>query len=176
MADEEEKETAEGEEPKKKKKPLMLIIIAVVVLVVVGVVLKLVVFAPAPDEGADAAVPETVVDPNAPPVPRVKSATPGPMIAYNGFTVNLADPGGQRYLVTDISIELSLEEEFPIEVAAKEPQIRDAILAVLASKTFDEISTTQGKVALKQEILRRLNTLMASGRVEDVYITKFTTQ
>jgi flagellar FliL protein len=104
------------------------------------------------------------------------SAEPGPMVSYPPFTVNLADPGGNRYLRTTIALELSKEKEFPAEVTAKEPKIKDIILSILSSKKFDEVNTAQGKVALKQEILRRLNTVMTGGRVMDIYITEFVVQ
>ncbi|MDR2869919.1 MAG: flagellar basal body-associated FliL family protein [Deferribacteraceae bacterium] len=174
MADEEKE--AEGTEPKKKKKPLLLIIIALVVLLGGGgAVYFLVLKKPAEDPAAmEGVVPEQQAAGAA--APRGISAETGPMQAYPSFTVNLADPGGQRYLKIGIALELSMDKDFSVEVTAKEAKIKDAILTVLSAKTLDEVSTTQGKVALKQEILRRLNTLMATGRIEEVYITEFMMQ
>jgi len=106
----------------------------------------------------------------------VSREDPGPIQAYPPFLVNLADPGGNRYLKITVSIELSKDKNFPAEVTAKEPRIKDIIISVVTSKTFDEVSTFQGKVALKQEMIRRLNAIMSNGRVTDVYITEFIVQ
>ncbi len=105
------------------------------------------------------------------------SATePGPIQEYPTFLVNLADAGGNRYLRINVSLELSKEKTFQAEVVSKDPRIKDIILSILSSKTVDEINTTQGKIALKQEIMRRLNTIMTGGRIVDIYITEFVIQ
>jgi flagellar FliL protein len=100
----------------------------------------------------------------------------GPMQAYPPFVVNLADADGTRYLKVGITLELSPELEFPAEVAAQEARVKDAIVMVLSAKTFDELSTTEGKMALKQDIQNRLNMLMAKGHIQDVYFTDFMMQ
>lgn len=108
-------------------------------------------------------------------------AEPGPIVSYPSFIVNLADAGGNRYLKITIALELTKDNpkeknSFQSEVEAKEPKIKDIILSILSSKTYEEISTPQGKIALKQEILRRLNTIMSGGKIVDIYITEFVVQ
>ncbi|MDR0453703.1 MAG: flagellar basal body-associated FliL family protein [Deferribacteraceae bacterium] len=101
---------------------------------------------------------------------------PGPVVTYSPFTVNLADPGGNRYLKVTISVELSKEKNFPNEISAKEPRIKDIILSILSSKMYEEINTYPGKLALKQEMMRKLNAVMSGGRITDIYITEFVVQ
>lgn len=172
-----EDENRESESTPKKKSKLPLIIILVVVLLLAGggfVAVKMFILKPAPEvqDNPDAAFEEPVQ----PQRQTNAKAEPGPMVAYPSFIVNLADPGGNRYLKVTLSIELSKDKNFEAEVASKEPKIKDIMISVLSSKTFEEISTTQGKIALKQEILRRLNTIMSGGRVVDVFITEFVIQ
>ncbi len=175
-----EAEEKDSEKPQKKGggKGLLLIVIILLLIVIIGggIFYFLVLNKPA---AAPQPAPATSMDQNgaaAQPTARAPTAEPGPIQAYPPFLVNLADPGGNRYLKITLSLELSKEKNFPAEVTAKEPKIKDIIISVLSSKTYDEISTTQGKVAMKQEILRRLNTIMSGGRIADIYITEFVVQ
>jgi flagellar FliL protein len=114
----------------------------------------------------------------APDLPAVAKpqAEPGPIIPYTSFLVNLADAGGKRYLKFALSLELSKHKNFQQEVEHKDAKIKDIIISIISSKTFEEVNTPQGKIALKQEILRRLNTIMTGGKVEDVFFTEFIVQ
>ena len=58
--------------------------------------------------------------------------------------MNLADSGGKRYLRVTMALELS-DPEALTNIESRLPQIRDAILMILPTKTFDEVSTTEGK-------------------------------
>jgi flagellar FliL protein len=154
---------------------ILVVVVLIVVLAVAGILAYTLLFA-----GKSAPAQEqTIMEPTGgqpSQATRPASAEPGPIIAYPPFLVNLADPGGQRYLRITLSLELSKEKKFQAEVEAKDPRIKDIIISILSSKTFDEIATTQGKIAMKQEILRRLNTIMSGGRIVDVYITEFVVQ
>ncbi len=91
------------------------------------------------------------------------------------FLVNLADPGGKRYL--KLTVELELDNPKVIEEINKENfKIRDAILLILSSKEFDDISTVGGKLALKKEIMAKLNSILKTGRVLNIYFTEFLVQ
>ena len=174
MADDESKET-DGSESKKKKSPLLLIIIILVLLLGGGAAAYFLILkkpAQTADDGAGMGGQPVQT------APQAASAAPGPTVDYPSFIVNLADPGGQRYLKITLSLELSesKKDEFLTEVTTKEPQVKDIIITVLSSKTYDEVSTTQGKTALKQEIMRRVNTVMTKGRVLNVFITEFMVQ
>ncbi|GAB7141069.1 flagellar basal body-associated FliL family protein [Deferribacterales bacterium RsTz2092] len=171
MAKDEEKEEGQ-EEPKKKKSPILLITILLVALAGAGIAVKMFVLKPSGDGATAGGDGGAVAHQVAPSV----VAEPGPMQAYPPFLVNLADPGGQRYLKASIALELSKEPGFPAEITVKEARIKDVIISVLSGKTSDEVASMQGKVALRQEILRRLNTIMAGGRVTDVFITEFVMQ
>ncbi len=85
--------------------------------------------------------------------------------------VNLQEPGGRRYL------KLGLEVEVNSDVASKlkenNARIRDAIIMLLAGKTYGEISTPDGKVLLKAEIAGRINQILGAQRVVRVYFTDF---
>ncbi|WP_303850637.1 flagellar basal body-associated FliL family protein [Seleniivibrio woodruffii] len=166
---EEEKTAEEG--AKKKGGKLKLIIIAVVALIILGgggfLAYKL--FLAPKDEAADAehakkeevAAPENEV---------------GVLYPLETFIVNMADNDGSRYLKVTIQLELDHTEMLKEELDKRVPQLRDAILTILSAKTYEEISSAQGKLILKQEILRRLNSLLPFGQITNVYFTEFVSQ
>jgi flagellar FliL protein len=94
------------------------------------------------------------------------------------FVVNLADANETRYLKA--SIVLGIDGP----VAAKgeggssggDPRVRDAIIEVLSSKRFAELSTPAGKDALKKQILAAVNQRMEGSKAVAVYFNEFAMQ
>ena len=99
----------------------------------------------------------------------------GPLYNLDTMIVNLADRGGQRYLRLTMALELS-DPDAVTTVEGRLPQVRDAVLMILPTKTFEDISTTNGKVALRSEMMEKINSLMTKGRVNNIYFTEFVVQ
>ncbi|MCP4628780.1 MAG: hypothetical protein GY850_35530 [bacterium] len=99
----------------------------------------------------------------------------GPIYTLDTFIVNLADKGGKRYLRVSIDLELQ-NPEMQVEIVKRLPQVRDSILMILPSKRFDDISSMDGKVALRNEILETLNGFLAQGRITKIYFKEFVVQ
>lgn len=91
------------------------------------------------------------------------------------FVVNLNDPGGKRYLKTKIELEYT-NERLADEFNARLPQLRDVILLLLSSKTLAEIQGIEGKIALRRELIMRINQLLNRGKVRNLYFTQFVIQ
>ena len=89
--------------------------------------------------------------------------------------MNLADKGGKRYLRITIDLELD-SEALEAEVAKRLPQVRDSILTILPTKSFEDISSAQGKTALRDQMLERINGLLARGQVTNIYFKEFVVQ
>ena len=102
----------------------------------------------------------------------------GTICPIDAFTVNLADPGGKRYLRTSMSLELKSSDSKGAkeEIEKRAPQIKDAIITILTTKRFEDIQTTEGKAGLRDEIARRLNDLLKQGKVSNLYFTEFVVQ
>ena len=101
--------------------------------------------------------------------------TMGPTKRLETFIVNLADKGGTRYL--RVSIDLELEKEEAVEVVEKRlPKIRDAILMILPTKKYEDIATVEGKSALRNEMLTKINELMKPEEIKNIYFTEFVVQ
>jgi flagellar FliL protein len=107
----------------------------------------------------------------------------GAVVSMDTFIVNLADPGGNRYLRVTMDLELAGK---PVdktggktagdELAKRMPQIRDAILMILSTKRHADISAPEGKTALREEIVNAANGLLASSQVSRIYFKEFVIQ
>ena len=87
------------------------------------------------------------------------------------YTVNISDPSGRRYLKLGMEVEVNADVSAALQ--ANSPRIRDAIIMLLAGKTFNDISSPDGKVLLKAEVAARLNQILGAQRVIRVYFTDF---
>jgi flagellar FliL protein len=109
------------------------------------------------------------------------SVAPGPLSAHfvaklDPFTVNLAGEPA-RMMETEINLRMLDESSF-VEVLDPRlaPKLRDRVISVLRSKSFTELETMQGKLALKDQIVEEVNRLLQKGVVMDVYFTHFVVQ
>jgi len=99
----------------------------------------------------------------------------GPIFPLDTFIVNLADKGGKRYLRITIDLELD-SEELESEVTKRLPQVRDSILTILPTKRFEDISSAKGKTALRDQMLERINGMLAWGQITNIYFKEFVVQ
>lgn len=99
----------------------------------------------------------------------------GPIFSLDTFIVNLADQGGNRYLRVTMDLELN-NPELEAEVSQRLPQVRDSILMILPTKRFEDISTMQGKISLRDEILETINGYLAKGKITSIYFKEFVVQ
>ncbi|MCD8492050.1 MAG: flagellar basal body-associated FliL family protein [Geovibrio sp.] len=171
----EEKDT-QSEQGGKKKSKLKLIIIILLLLVLLGggggaayfLFLK-----PKPAQtGAQPAA--SAAQSEAPQGEKITQI--GELYPMESFVVNLADPGGSRYLRVTLQLELTAVKGLKDEIDKRVPQIRDVIITILSSKRYEEINSAQGKMIMKQQIMRRINSLLAAGQIANVYVTEFVIQ
>ncbi|MEG2172901.1 MAG: flagellar basal body-associated FliL family protein [Desulfovibrionaceae bacterium] len=98
----------------------------------------------------------------------------GKVLPLPEFVVNLSDPSGKRYL--KLGMEVEVNADVSKEIAAQSAKIRDAVIMLLAGKSFVDVSTPEGKVLLKAEVAARLNQILGAQRVVRVYFTDFVVQ
>jgi len=171
----EEKETKENEEIEEKKGGgskflLIIIIVLLLLLLIIGGVVAYFLLS-GNDESQDTQVPQKVEKKK-----RVKSLTEiGPIYPLDQFIVNLVSTNADRYLKCKIDLELDAPETQQ-EIDKKLPAIRDLIIRILSSKTVEEIQTAKGKEKLKEEIKRKINEILTTGEVRNVYFTEFVIQ
>lgn len=99
----------------------------------------------------------------------------GVMYDLGSFLVNLADKNANTYAKVSITLELS-NEKVQQEVVKRLPIIKDAVINLLSSKTYDEIRTPEGKEELRLELIKRINAILITGGVQNIYFTQFIVQ
>ena len=87
-------------------------------------------------------------------------------------TINLADKDIIRYLKVGFDIEVSTEDAAKA-LEEQKARIRDSIIILLSSKTYAELSSTEGKLKVKNEISTRLNQILGVPRVVQIYFNEF---
>lgn len=167
MADETTDSTEGAGEKPKKKKILLLIIIGVIILLAGGGGFFAYTKFMAPPPAIDQAEAEKAKK-------EAENAV-GEMFELAPFVVNLADPKGKRYL--KLTITLELETADILEKAEKsKPKMRDMVIMMLTSLTFEEVMTPEGKIRVRDELLERFNHVMRPSRIKNIYFTEFVIQ
>jgi Flagellar basal body-associated protein len=87
------------------------------------------------------------------------------------YTVNLDEPGYKRYISVKITAGYTgknLGTEFTEKVA----QINDIINGILRAKKIDDVNTPQKTDAVKKEIKDKLNAILQTGKIIDIYFNE----
>lgn len=96
----------------------------------------------------------------------------GDLIPLETFLVNLAGSRGRK--VAKINMEFEVKgEDVQEEIEKLKPKIRDMIIIILSSKSYAEVSTTDGKDHLRTEIRDQVNLFLTKGQIKQVYFTEF---
>lgn len=157
----EEGQTEKETRSKKSNKSLFLII-GIIVLALAGGVVTYVLLAGGKKDGAH----ETKKE-------EAKKETKTALIALDAFVLNLAEQG--RFLKVTIQLELTDVANQPL-VIEKTPQLRDAIITLMSSKSVESVSSAEGKLLLKDEVLLRANQAIGKDIFKNLYFTEFVTQ
>lgn len=99
----------------------------------------------------------------------------GKVFKLEPFVVNITDRDRDRFLKLKTEIELS-DSKVSGEMEQRLPQIRDLIISLLGSKSFEEVRTIEGKNFLREEMLLRINALLVSGKAKRIFFTEFVVQ
>jgi flagellar FliL protein len=91
------------------------------------------------------------------------------------FTVNLADSKGAHFAQVVIEIEVP-DETVKQAVEVLRPKIRDFIVVVLSSKTYEQVSSVDGREFLREEIRNKINGHLPRGQIKEVHFTQFIVQ
>ena len=95
----------------------------------------------------------------------------GKVIPLETFIVNLAGSKGRKVLKVNMELEIKGNEVIQ-EIENRKAQIRDFIIIILSSKSFDEVSAKEGKDALRNEIKDNINSFLSKGKIINVYFTE----
>jgi flagellar FliL protein len=153
-------------------KPTLFIILAVVnmlVVVGVGVMLFLGQKKKAAEPGIDDVIKGEKVNVEA---EEKSKEFIGKLVPLETFLVNLSGAHGRKLLKVNMELEVN-NAEVQEEIEKIKPKIRDYIIIIISSKTFAEVSTKEGKDALREEIKNQINLFLTKGQINKVFFTEF---
>lgn len=142
---------AAPEAPKKKSKKLLFIVLGVVVLALIGAAAALFILKKNTAEDGDEEDGEHVAevhakDPKTPPV----------FLPLENMVINLADPGGNRFIQLGLTLQL---QDTATETAVKAylPSIRSNVLVLVSQRTTEEMLQVKGKEKLAADIIATIS-------------------
>jgi flagellar FliL protein len=105
--------------------------------------------------------------------PDIKLLGESSMVKMEPFIANLTDK--RRYVKITMELEI-VDKAYEAKVTEKVPNLRDAVIILLSSKSSDSLGTIEGKLQLKDELLVRLNQVMDKEMFKNIYFTDFVMQ
>jgi flagellar basal body-associated protein FliL len=81
----------------------------------------------------------------------------------------------QRFIRVSMSLEYSLDDKLD-EIESRIPQIKDAILTFIPTKTSDELKMVDGKKNLRENLITQLNSFFNEKLITNIYFTEFVIQ
>ena len=97
------------------------------------------------------------------------------IISLEPFIVNLYDPQKLRYLKMSLQLELAKTPEAEY-AKTRIPQIKDAVIMLLTSKSAEALQSPEGKLIFKDEVTLAAGQIVGENIVKNVYITDFMMQ
>jgi len=86
--------------------------------------------------------------------------------------INPAGTNGQRLLLLSVGFGVPTEEKATI-LKDNEVVVKDLILNTISQKTLRSLSSTEQKDSLKVELASKINKLLPSADIENVYFSKY---
>jgi flagellar FliL protein len=120
---------------------------------------------------------------------RKKDRLEGPVVSLGEpFVINLADPGLSAF--TKLSISLRVDKGTPMEAAGgghgggsgdapaleEQTELRDLVISVIGDKTSDELKSSEGREAVKEELIDTINKDLPKTLALEVFFTDFAIQ
>lgn len=65
------------------------------------------------------------------------------------------------------------ETPFEKELNNRKFQIKDRMIQLIGSKSYDELNSPDKQLALKQEMMNQINALLINGVIRDIYFSEF---
>lgn len=97
------------------------------------------------------------------------------VVELQPFIVNLADREEPKYLRMTVSLGIGDGAEGKPDPLFT-TKVRNAILAIVTTKTAEDILTVKGKTELRKEMLRAARAVVDKPQVHAIYITDFIVQ
>lgn len=95
------------------------------------------------------------------------------IFTLDSFKANLID-NPVRAIEIEVSVEMMNREGYEELIDSdNQAKVRDEILRVLQSKSYEDVATVQGKLFLKDQFSSSLNAILKKGIVKDIFFSQF---
>jgi flagellar FliL protein len=95
--------------------------------------------------------------------------------AVQDIVVNPAGTGGSRFLSASFAVEVQASG-LKDEMEKKDAMVRDALITILSSKTVPQLTDPKQKEIVRYQIKKRLQQLLGTEAISNVYFTDFVLQ
>lgn len=99
----------------------------------------------------------------------------GGLFTLESLVVNPAGTNGTRFLIVSLAVEPTSSSGVET-LKAHEPEIRDRLLQVLASKTVEQLSSLELRDSLKVEIVSAIDETVPSAGVHRLFMPQYVLQ
>lgn len=93
----------------------------------------------------------------------------------DNLVVNPAETNASRFLLASVALAPGVQADVET-LAARDIEMRDALLRVLGTKTIAELADIQNRDALKDEMTSALASVLGEGWVKRIYLPEFVIQ
>lgn len=85
----------------------------------------------------------------------------------------VASTADNKRIIVDLSFDYGKKKALLKELIHREKQLRNIVLIIMSMKHINDIKTSGGKIALREEIKASLNNILKSGKIQKVYISNW---
>ncbi len=103
------------------------------------------------------------------------NGAPKQTVQLTKLLVNVAGTMGSRYLLSSVTL-VGSAADFKTRVEKREPQLRDAAMTLLSTKTITDLEKPGARNIVRSELITGFNNVLGGGTVQEIYITEFAIQ
>lgn len=97
------------------------------------------------------------------------------LYAIDNVVVNPAGTQGTRFLVVSLALRLSRSVTTE-ELVSRDPEIRDALLGLLSSRTVEQLSNPLSRDSLKIVLKTTIESVIGAGKIDAILLPQFVLQ
>lgn len=170
--DDSDKKTGPGLIAKLKEKLSLklLIIISAVIVLVIGGCIFFIVFTGQKDGNDEPEMTDEITTEEstmAPPIILFDD-----IVTLNLVEIKLSDLGGEKVFTVGIHCKID-QQELRDELQEKDAEVVEIITVILKSKTYAELQGVDGKILLRNEIIKHLNEILETGRIMNLFFYEY---
>lgn len=155
---------------KEKLSLKLLIIISAIIVLIIGGCIFFIVFTGEKDSDDEPEKTDKI---------RTEESTMAPpvilfddIVTLNVVEIKLSDLGGEKVFTVGIHCKID-QQELRDELQEKDAEVVEVITVILKSKTYAELQGVDGKILLRNEIIKHLNEILETGRIMNLFFYEY---